>query len=161
MVNNDDENSASADTDPVNSIDDDNDGSIDEDPSDDINGDSCPGICGGGDDGDGSVDEGLSDDDDEDGSSDEDWLDPVVFYLESGTLKERTPVPWDASGSGGADGRDFVVETIAENVTRFRVERLAQTTDRALQIDLILELTSPASGETISLHTQLRVGGAL
>ncbi len=58
-------------------------------------------------------------------------------------------------------GQDFITSAIAENVTRFRVERIPRGNDRADRVDLILELTSPTSGETISVHTQVRVGGAL
>ena len=158
----DDEESSSWDEDPVNGIDDDGDGKVDEDSYIDMNSDNCPGNCGIDEDGDGSIDEGGTDyDDDEDGLSDEDWHDPLVFYLAGGTLMERTPVPWDESGAGGISGRDFIVEPIAENVTRFRVERIPQNGDRAVTVDLTLELTSPVTGETVSLNTRVRVGGAL
>ena len=53
----------------------------------------------------------------------EDWYDPVVFYLNGDNLMQRTPVPWDENGSGFVTGLDFITEPIAENVTRFRVER--------------------------------------
>jgi hypothetical protein len=147
--------------DPINGIDDDNDNNIDEDASADTNGDAAPGIVWVDDDGDGSIDEGNQDDDDEDGTLNEDWLDPVVFYLDNGTLMQRTPVPWDETAAGGITGRDFVVAPVAENVTRFRVERLARGSGRAQLVDLTLELTSPETGDTVSLHTQVRVGGAL
>ena len=147
--------------DPVNGTDDDGDGLVDEDPGSDMNGDGCPGVCGIDDDADGQVDEGSSFDDDEDGKIDEDWYDPVVFYLDNGTLMQRTPVPWDESGGGLVNGLDFIVEPIAENVTRFRVERLPQNGDRAVTVDLTLALTSPVTGETVSLNTRIRVGGAL
>ena len=147
--------------DAINGIDDDGDGIIDEDPGADNNGDGCPGICGVDDDADGGLDEGAAADDDEDGSSDEDWYDPVVFYLVGGTLMQRTPVPWDENGSGFVTGEDFIAESIAENVTRLRVERVPQTGHRSQLVDLTLELTSPATGAVVSLHTQVRVGGAL
>ncbi len=147
--------------DPINGLDDDGDGLVDEDPWGDMNGDSCPGTCGVDEDGDGAIDEGTVLDDDEDGLSDEDWLDPVVFYLENRTLMQRVPVPWDEDASGIVDGRDFIVEPIAEHVTRFRVERLPAKGNSPLQVDLILELTSPANRETVSLHSRVRVGGAL
>jgi hypothetical protein len=107
------------------------------------------------------VDEGAVADDDEDGSSDEDWYDPVVFYLAGGTLLQRTPVPWDENASGTVTGTDFKTEVIADNVTHFRVERVPQAADRALTVDLTLALTSPQSGETVRLTTRVRVGGAL
>jgi len=148
--------------DPVNGIDDDGDGLVDEDPGSDINGDGCHGICGVDDDGDGLIDEGSgSSDDDEDGQSNEDWYDPVVFYMDGDTLMQRTPVPWDISGGGLVSGLDYIVEPIAENVTRFRVERMPQNGDRAVTVDLTLELTSPVTGETVSINTRVRVGGAL
>lgn len=147
--------------DAINGIDDDGDGIIDEDPGADNNGDGCPGDCAVDDDADGAVDEGAAADDDEDGSSDEDWYDPVVFYLVGGTLVQRTPVPWDEDSSGSVTGEDFIAESIAENVTRLRVERIPQGGDRSQLIDLTLELTSPATGEVVSLRTQVRVGGAL
>jgi hypothetical protein len=113
------------------------------------------------DDGDGAIDEGGTSDDDEDGQSDEDWYNPLVFYLDNGTLMERTPVPWDESGVGGVSGRDFIVEPIAGNVTRFRVERLPLNGGRHVLVDLTLELTNPVSRETVSINTRVRVGGAL
>jgi prepilin-type N-terminal cleavage/methylation domain-containing protein len=159
--NDDDERNSSANEDPINGIDDDSDNNVDEDPGSDMNADSCPGICGVDDDGDGQVDEGSADDDDENGDNNEDWYNPVVFYLDNGTLKERTPVPWDENGSGGITGQDFITSDIAENVSRFRVERILVGNNRAQLVDLILELTSSVTGETVSLHTQVRVGGGL
>ena len=67
------------------------DGNIDEDPPEDANNDGAPGIKGMDDDGDDSVDEGATEDDDEDGSSNEDPLNPLLYFWESGnsTLKEK------------------------------------------------------------------------
>lgn len=156
----DDERLSFSNEDPINGLDDDGDGDIDEDPPGDMNNDGQPGIAGVDDDGDGQVDEGGSNrDDDEDGSADEDWLDPVVFYLQGSDLIERTPVPWDANASGSSTGRDFVESTIAENVTHFRVERIPQGSSRAVLVDLTLELTG-ATGRTASLNTRVRVGSA-
>lgn len=145
--------------DPVNGIDDDGDGNIDEDAGADSNGDSAPGIVGIDDDGDGNIDEGDVDDDDEDGQVDEDWLDPVVFYLQGSTLVERRAVPWDENGDGSLTGRDFVESSIADNVTLLRFERISHVTSVQL-IDISLTLTAP-SGETVSLNTRMRVGGDL
>ena len=160
----DDETNAIYNEDPLNGIDDDNDNNIDEDTASDQNGDGCPGVCGVDDDGDGSIDEGSADDDDEDGNTFDDPYDPVVFYLSSGSLVERMPAPWDTDGisvpDGPVDGRDFIESVIAENVTRFRVERLDNGSVVEI-IDLTLELTSPLTGETVSLQAQVRVGGAL
>ncbi len=156
-----DDESVTANDDPVNGIDDDGDNNLDEDPASDMNGDGCPGICGVDDDGDGMIDGGSIDNDDEQGGSYEDWYNPLVFYLENGSLKERTPVPWDENGDGGVTGRDFIISDIAENVTRFRVERIPLGTDRWQRVDLTLELTSPVTGQIVRLQTQVRVGGAL
>ncbi len=146
--------------DNLNSIDDDGDGISDEDPGADNNGDGCAGICSVDDDGDGNIDTEAVADDDEDGSSDEDWYDPVVFYLAGNSLIQRTPVPWDVDSSGTVTGLDFIEEAIADNVTRLRVERVAQA-GRSQVVDITLELTSPDSGESVSLQTRVRVGGAL
>jgi len=150
--------------DPLDGIDNDGDGSIDEDPESDNNGDGCPGSCGVDDDGDGAIDEGSDDDDDEDGNTFDDPYDPVVYYLNGGDLVERMPAPWDTDGisvpDGPVDGRDFIESVIADNVTRFRVERL-DNGNAVEVIDLTMELTSPLTGETVSLQSQVRVGGAL
>jgi len=160
----DDETQAVFNEDPLNGIDDDGDNNIDEDTASDQNGDGCPGVCGVDDDADGSIDEGSVDDDDEDGNTFDDPYDPVVFYLNSGFLVERMPAPWDTDGisvpDGPVDGRDYIESVIAENVTRFRVERLDNGSVVEI-IDLTLELTSPITGETVSLQAQVRVGGAL
>jgi len=155
----DDEQLNSNDEDPINGIDDDGDGLIDDDPSADMNGDGAPGIAGVDDDDDGFVDEGSSADDDEDGKSNEDWMDAVVFFLQDGSLVERHPVPWDADGSGGASGRDYVESAIADGVSLFRVERLSDNGSTEI-VDITLEITAATSGETVSLHTRVRVGGA-
>ena len=157
----DDESSGVSGEDPQNGLDDDGDVSTDEDPDNDLNLDGCPGFCGVDDDRDGLVDESVAEDDDEDGVSGEDWLDPLVFYLENGTLMQRSPVPWDESGSGGVTGRDFITEALAENVSRMRVERLPLTDGRAVQVELILELSDPVTGDSVSLETRVRVGSAL
>ena len=148
------------DDDRLDGIDNDGDGSIDEDPPADANGDGCPGRCVVDDDGDGSIDEDGSANDDEDGATDEDWYDPVVFYLSGGTLRERTPVPWDETAAGGITGRDFLTSDIATGVTRLRFERVLPTGGGAPLVDITLELRS-ADGQSISLNRRVRVGGAL
>lgn len=151
--------------DPLDGLDNDADGNVDEDPASDNNGDGCPGLCGVDDDADGFVDEGSADDDDEDGGEWDDAYDPVVFYLDNGALMERMPVPWNEDGVTGpvgpVDGNDFVVGPIAENVTRFRVERLPRVDGQPTVVDLTLEVTDPVTAETVSLTTRVRVGGAL
>jgi prepilin-type N-terminal cleavage/methylation domain-containing protein len=146
--------------DPVDGVDNDGDNNIDEDPPADMNNDGAPGIAGVDDDGDGVIDEGSNDDDDEDGLNNEDWVDPVVFYMQGGAIIERTPVPWDENASGSVTGEDYVETVLAENVSRFRVERITQGSNRNTTVELTLEITPP-DGEMFSLTTRVRVGGAL
>ena len=153
----DESNDLARDEDPMNGVDDDGDGSIDEDPGADNNGDGAPGVAGVDDDGDGAIDEGSVNDDDEDGQTDEDWCDPVVFYLQGTHLIERRAVPWDTSGDGNVTGRDFVESVIAENVTLLEFDRLALGAAEQQRIAISLTLTDP-SGETLSLSTTVRVG---
>ncbi len=156
----DDDEDGSSSEDRFNGFDDDGDGSIDEDAWSDMNADGDSGVNGIDDDNDGIIDEGAIGDDDEDGSVDEDWLDSVVFYLDGSDLKERMPVPWDANADTLISGADFIVSVVADQVTRFRVERLNRGS-RVEIIDLTLELTSADGGATISLQTRVRLGGAL
>jgi len=158
--NDDDETQSVSDEDPIDGVDNDADNNIDEDFGADMNADGCPGICGVDDDGDGSIDEGNVNDDDEDGQTDEDFYGSIVFYLDNGIIKERTTVPWDQSGGGLVSGLDYIISDIADNVTRFRVERLDNGSVVEI-IELTLDLTSPLTGETVSLQAQVRVGGAL
>lgn len=144
-----------------NGMDDDADGSVDEDLTPDMNGDGQRGVAGIDDNGDGVIDQGDAKDDDEDGRLDEDWYDSLVYYLDNGVLKEHMPVPWDTNGDSQVTGADFVISELAEQVSRFRVERSQQSGGRWQLIDLTLELTSPVSGEVISLNTRVRVGGGL
>lgn len=139
--------------DPVNGLDDDGDGALDEDWKADMNEDSAPGVAGVDDDTDGTVDEGVIGDDDEDGAVSEDWLDVVVYRLAGSTLLERIP------DIGGASGAAYTERVIAENVTRFRVERIAPAPSaRALLVELTLDLAA-ADGRTVTLVTRTRVGG--
>lgn len=159
--NDDDETNSTSDEDPINGLDDDGDNNVDEDSGADMNGDGCPGICGVDDDGDGLIDEGSSSDDDEDGVADEDFYGTIVFYLDSGVVKERVPVPWDISGGGLISGLDYIVSDIAANVTSLRFERLPPAGGGLQVVDITLELTGPDTGEMVNLHTQIRIGGAL
>ena len=143
--------------DPFNGVDDDADGSVDEDPGADNNGDGAPGIAGVDDDGDGNIDEGSADDDDEDGQSDEDWFDPVVFYLQGSSLTERRAVPWDESGDSLVSGRDYVESTIADNVTLLRFERVALSGGQQQLIDITLTL-SDSDGDAFNLNARVRLG---
>lgn len=158
----DDDEDGVQDEDWLNGIDDDGDGVIDEDSSADTNSDGDDGIDGVDDDGDGSVDEGSDGtNDDEDSQSNEDNYDAVVFYLDNGTLMLRTPVPWDESGDVSVNGLDFVTSPLAENVTHFKVERIAVGASQVKLIKLLLELTHPVSSETFQLQTQVRLGKSL
>lgn len=143
--------------DPINGVDDDGDGTVDEDPGADMNGDGAPGVAGVDDDGDGNIDEGSPDDDDEDSLTDEDWYDPVVFYLQGSSLIERRAIPWDENGDSAINGRDFVESTLAENVTLLRFERLASGSGQQQLVDITLQITS-VDDETISLNTRVRLG---
>lgn len=156
----DDEVLNSSNEDPADGVDNDGDNNIDEDSPADMNNDGAPGIAGVDDDGDGAIDEGSNDDDDEDGQNNEDWIDPVVFYMQGGSIIERIPVPWDENANGSVTGEDYVETVLTENVSRFRVERIALGTDRNTTVELTLEITPP-DGEMFSLTTRARVGGAL
>jgi prepilin-type N-terminal cleavage/methylation domain-containing protein len=160
----DDDEGGSYNEDRIDGIDNDGDGAIDEDPASDNNGDGCPGLCGVDDDQDGTIDDGIDDDDDEQGNGFEDGYDPVVFYLDGDSLIERMPVPWNTDGisspDGPVDGRDFVESIIAENVTRFRVERPLPSSPGRQLVELTLELTGP-EGHVTSVTNRVRVGGAL
>lgn len=161
----DDDEDGAEDEDGFDNIDNDGDGNVDEDLSSDLNGDGCSGICSLDDDSDGIVDEAAIDDNDEDGVSSDDPYDPVVYFLNAGSLIERMPAPWDTDGNslpdGPVDGRDNIESVIAENVTLFRVERLLAVNGSDQLLDLTLALTSPITGETVQLRTQVRVGGDL
>ncbi|MDJ0917709.1 MAG: prepilin-type N-terminal cleavage/methylation domain-containing protein [Woeseiaceae bacterium] len=160
----DDDEGGSDNEDPLDGIDNDGDGSVDEDPPSDNNGDGCAGICGVDDDRNGAVDGAAGDDDDEDGGQFDDPYDPVVFYLDDNRLVERMPVPWNEDGNsspdGPVDGRDFVTSTIAENVSRFRVERLPGTSGTAESVRLTLELTGD-DGDVVRLDADVRLGATL
>jgi prepilin-type N-terminal cleavage/methylation domain-containing protein len=159
-ITNSDDESATIDDDPVNGLDDDGDGSVDEDPGADRNGDGCPGICGIDDNGDGVVDNGSVNDDDEDGRSDEDWIDPVVFYQRGTQLVLRTPVPWDQDGNGQVDGRDFMETVLTDRVETFRVQRLPDPAAGVALVDVTLTLHDPDSGERMTVSTRMRIGSA-
>lgn len=141
--------------DPVNGLDDDGDGSVDEDPGADNNDDAAPGIVGVDDDNDGSIDEGDVADDDEDGLIDEDWYDPVVFYLNGSTLVERRAVPWDENSDSTIDGQDYVESDIADDITLLQFERIAVAPGQPQLVEITLIL---GTGNSISLNTRVRVG---
>ena len=145
--------------DAVNGVDDDNDGSTDEDSKGDISHDGQPGVAGVDDDLDGTIDEGNVNDDDEDGSHNEDWPDPVVYYLSGSNLIERLPSLTDTDGDSVLTGKDFTESAIAEHVSRFQVVRVAGS--YTVRLQLLLELTSPVNGEVTRLTTSVRLGGGM
>jgi hypothetical protein len=75
-------------------------------------------------------------------------------------LIERHPVPWDEDNGGIVSGRDFIESPIAEGVSRFRVERVVGNGNAEI-VDITLDVTGAASGETVSLHSRVRIGGTL
>ncbi len=154
----DESNDLRADEDPLDGLDNDGDGRIDEDPPADANGDGQPGVAGVDDDGDGLVDEGSAADDDEDGRVDEDGWDVLVFYFDpaSGTLHQRTPVPWDANGDGQVNGADWLDEVIATGLRRLRVQRLAGDTPGHPW--LLLRLEWQAGGTPHALQRRVMLG---
>ncbi len=116
--------------------------------------DEEPGIEGVDDDGDGSIDEGDKNDDDEDGSKNEDWLDPVVYYLNGSDLVERMPA------IDPVDGTDFVESVIASSVSFFQITRYAQGGSRVPLV--LIELTITASdGESYSIVATVAEGELL
>ena len=151
-VDKDNDEDGSATEDHIDGMDNDGDGAVDEDHQQDMNRDNAPGVLGIDDDGDGSIDEGNNSDDDEDDLRNEDWYDPVVFFLSGSNLVERRP------NFDPVDGTDFTEYVIAGNVTHFRVERIPDTGKRAVLVALTLEITPPA-GNPVSVSTRVRVGG--
>ena len=155
--NDDDENNNDSD-DWIDGLDTDNDGSIDEDVHQDMNKDTKPGIAGVDDDGDGSTDEGHFADDDEDGANNEDWFDPVVFFLSGTTLLERTPVVWDENSDATIDGLDFVENPLADNVSQFLAEMVSVGSKKNTLVDITLTLA--VGNGTITLQSRTRLGGS-
>ncbi|NQU07605.1 MAG: hypothetical protein HQ583_03515, partial [Candidatus Abyssubacteria bacterium] len=126
-------------------LDDDGDGSIDEDPGRDQNGAGEPGISGFDDDDDGSTDEGSEYDDDEDGQPDEDPAEPIVFYLDSGSLMEDHPL--------------YGTNVLAGNISQFRVQYVSGANGEPY-IDITLSLgNGPAC--TIELNRVIHVENIL
>jgi hypothetical protein len=141
--------------DSINGIDDDGDGSIDEDIDNDMTGDGQPGVTGVDDDFDGSIDEGIkNDDDDEDDLVSEDWLDPVVYFLNGTTLMERLP------NINPIDGTDYTQYPIAENVSQFLVKRITGGNGTTALVDITLTLT-PLNAEPVTLNTRIGAGSGL
>lgn len=149
----DDDEDGTYDEDPVDGVDNDGDGQVDEDAFSDMNSDGVPGLSGVDDDEDGLVDEGHLEDDDEDGVTNEDWLDAVAYRLAGSQLLERHP------NLNPGNGADFTERVIAENVTTFQVERIAQGSGRAVLVDITLGLQTTRN--EVLFNTQVRVAGGL
>ena len=131
--------------DVVNGIDDDGDGSIDEDPDEDWNKDGKDGIAGYDDDDDGLIDEGDDKDEDEDGTKNEDPAEPIIFYIENGTLMEKHPV--------------YGVNALAHDVAQFRT-RYTLGAEGEPHIDITLAL-SRGKGTEITLNRQVHMENLL
>jgi len=140
--------------DAINRIDEDGDGSIDEDINIDMNADSKPGIILIDDDFDGSTDEGSINDDDEDGLTSEDWLDPVVYFLNGTTLMERMP------NINPASGADYTEYPIADNVSQFLVKRVMGGNGTTALVEISLTLTV-AGADPVTLITRIGVGSGI
>lgn len=151
---NDDDEDGYDDEDPSkNGLDDDSggaspDGNYDEEFRADMNGDGCPGICFRDDDGDGSYDEGDVNDDDEDGMTDEDPVDPLVFYVKNGALYERKII-WNPYMSLSV----VTEKKLIDNVSQFTVTRLLGANGKTL-INVILEVFA-GGGNNVRLETEI------
>jgi prepilin-type N-terminal cleavage/methylation domain-containing protein len=150
----DDDEDGSGDEEMLDGLDNDSDGSIDEDMQLDMNKDIAAGIKSVDDDFDGSIDEGFNDDDDEDGLRGEDWLDPVVYYLNGSTLMERMP------NINPTSGTDYTAYPIADNVAQLLVKRIMGGNGTTALVDITLTL-SPSGAEPVTLNTRIGVGSGL
>lgn len=129
------------DEDPINGEDDDNDGNFDEDPGTDWQDDNLPGLAGIDDNGNGTVDDGNgSADDDEDGSTNEDSLNPITYQITGGQFIENRQ-----EGSSGGD--DAVLST---KVTLFSVLFEPADATHAPRYRITLRLTE--DGRSITLN---------
>ena len=91
------------------------------------------------------------------GKSNEDWIDVVAFYLNGSDLIERHPATWDVDGDTDVDGRDVIESVILEQVTQFRVERVATAETHYPLLDLTIAMQA-SDGTIHSLNTRVRVG---
>jgi len=128
---NDDDEDGSDGEDPLDGIDNDGDGNIDEDTHDDAN------ILGMDDDADGIIDGGGPLDDDEDGTSNEDPLNPVIYFFDSGTNTLTESLPYTGESVD-----------LSTHVTLFQVTYEAPDTARNPRAQIALTLTSD-DGESV------------
>lgn len=156
----DDDESGADDEETLDGIDNDGDGAIDEDLGGDMNGDGRSGIADFDDDGDSLIDEGIPPDDDEDGSTNEDFLNAVVFYQSGSEVIERIPVPWDESGGGLVSGLDFVEQVLVEDVIQFYVERVPAPNGGSPLVAIQITIND-GSGQAQTVRTTVKLGSAL
>ncbi|MFC1824064.1 type II secretion system protein J [Thermodesulfobacteriota bacterium] len=132
-MNDDDEDGLNGE-DPLDGVDNDGDGNIDEDTHDDSN------ILGMDDDGDDDVDESLGNDDDEDGTDNEDPLNPIIYSLVSGT-------------------RTFQVKEVYSGQTKVLSNRVSafEATWEAPQIILITLTLTGSDGESVTFSEYVHI----
>lgn len=129
-------------------VDNDNDGLTNEDQPGDMNGDGCPGICFRDDNGDGIVDNSTANDDDEDGMVDEDPIDPLIYYVNNGSLYEKKII-WNPTTSSN----DITDKKLIDNVTQLSVERLTGLNGKVL-LKIRLEV-SKGRGSSVILESEV------
>ena len=129
-------------------VDNDNDGKIDEDQPGDMNGDGCPGFCFRDDNGDGIVDNSTANDDDEDGMVDEDPIDPLIYYVNNGSLYEKKII-WNPA----TNSNDVTDKKLIDNVAQFRVERLTGLNGKIL-LKVKIEVSS-GKGSSAMLESEI------
>ncbi len=129
-------------------VDNDNDGLVDEDQPGDMNGDGCPGLCNRDDNRDGIVDNSIANDDDEDGMVDEDPIDPLIYYVNNGSLYEKKII-WNPTTSSN----DITDKKLIDNVTQFSIERLTGLNGKVL-LKISLEV-SKGRGSRVMLESEV------
>ncbi|GIX45904.1 MAG: hypothetical protein KatS3mg131_0115 [Candidatus Tectimicrobiota bacterium] len=140
---NDDDEDGQNNEDPVNGLDDDGDGAVDEDSGGDLNGDGASGLAGVDDNGNGVVDEADKEDDDEDGRSNEDPVEPLVYFLSGTILWEQFPL----------DATTSATTALVEQVETFQVQRLIGANGATL-LNLLLRVRD-GRGRVVELQTQV------
>lgn len=140
----DDDEDGLANEDPLDGWDNDGDGNVDEDTGEDMTDDGHPGIEGIDDDCDGPIDEGLYlSDDDEDDTTNEDWLNPRLFHYDGGLNIIR-------EGSFDEGTWTWTWSLLCSHVTGFDVTYYPPSATRAPLVSISMTLTGD-DGETLSL----------
>jgi type II secretory pathway pseudopilin PulG len=140
---NDDDEDGLTDEDQLDGIDNDGDGNVDEDTGEDAN------IAGMDDDADGSVDEGDAKDDDEDGVVNEDPLNPIIYFYDSGTNTLTESIPSTGESTD-----------LSTNVTLFQVTYEAPDATHGPRVQISLTLTGD-DGESITFSEYVYVENTL